>query len=247
MARGCSGRGGSCAPPHPRRRRLWWRRRACASQCATLFTAISCALRHIEAPPPPPPCREGEGGCTGAGEVLGGSSAFLPPPPHSFLRPFRRLKRRSLRRAWARACWSGPVTRHGCPLATTPPPPPPPAPASTGAAGGIEESGATTPHAVPVRRAQSPRMQVVPGHNGVRHCYFWHHEGHSWLVPAAGVRDSTRCSGWEACARPAPPPGGGGGGANEEMASQRSGAESASTGRSGDPSWAHGRAEGEDT
>ena len=118
--------------------------------------------------------------------------------------------------------------------------------ATAGAAGGVDEDGATTPHALLVRYAQGPRMQVVPGVE----------KGAALLLPAprgapsAGARQG-------ACAiahalwdgrrlRPCPPPPPKGGG-KEEMASQRWGAAPAHRGRSGSPSRGHGRAKGAET
>ena len=85
---------------------------------------------------------------------------------------------------------------------------------------------------------RAPACKLCRVHKGLRHCYSRHHKGHPRLVPVPrGAQQRTLFGLGGMCASSPPPPEGGGD--DEEMASQRSGADLASTGRSGGPSRGH--------
>ena len=108
---------------------------------------------------------------------FGGTPASRPLPAPPLPLPLQEVEWWSPRAAPAGDAPRAPIN---------PPPPPPPARATTGAAGGVEGSGATAPHVVPVRCAKAPLCKSCRGHRGVRHCCSRHHEGHPWLLPAVG-------------------------------------------------------------
>ena len=178
----------------------------CLPMCDA-FSVIWHALTELRAsppassPPPAPPAEREKGRAGGQAMRRGAPWPPLPlPTPPPPLQEAAEVKP---------ACGAGmgaPAPAGGAPPApvSDDPPPPPPAPAAAGAAGGgIEEAGATAPHADPVQCAQGPRVQVLPRAPGgiaalgtTRGTLSWC----QWRV----VCDSARSSGWEACACPAP-------------------------------------------
>ena len=142
------GGGTRCTPPRVRR---FFRDFARANRVTGAATARL-----------PPSCHAGEGEGRGTGDAPGDASAhppLPPPPPLLALQEVAEVKP---------ACGAG--TGAPAPAGDAPQAPvsddPNSTPAAAGAARGAEEGGATAPHADPVRCAQGPRLQVLPGAQG---------------------------------------------------------------------------------